>query len=100
MWVGKGFPHFGGAGAYTAFTLHKLNRSNRSAIVLGDSVNTFLPFCSIPFRSVPLNNGTVKFAIRKRSERSFSLIKHVKTLISTHYKYRWLLVGRTMRLSS
>ena len=37
-------------------------------------MNAFLPFCSVPFRSVPLKNGTVKFAVRERSERSFSLI--------------------------
>ena len=38
-------------------------------------MNAFLPlvlFCS--FRSVPLKNGTVKFAVRECSERSFSLI--------------------------
>ena len=43
----------------TAFTLHKLNLSNRSVIVLGASVNAFLLFCSVPFRSVPLKNGKV-----------------------------------------
>ena len=56
------------------FTLHKLNHSNRSTTVLGASVNAFLPFCSVPFRSVPLKNGTVKFAVRERSKRSFSII--------------------------
>ena len=59
---------------YTAFTLHKLNRSNHSTTVLGASVNAFIPFCSVPFRSVPLKNGTVKFAVRESSERSFSFI--------------------------
>ena len=59
---------------YIVFTLHKLNRSFRSTTVLGASVNAFLPFCSVPFRSVPLKNGTVKFAVRERSERSFSFI--------------------------
>ena len=58
----------------TVFTLHKLTRSYRSTTVLGASVNAFLPFCSVPFRSVPLKNGTVKFAVRERSERSFSFI--------------------------
>ena len=42
----------------TVFTLHKLNRSNRSTTFLGATVNAFLPF-----RSVPLKNGTVKFAV-------------------------------------
>ena len=58
----------------TVFTLHKLNRSYRSTTVLGASVNAFLPFCPVPFRSVPLKNGMVKFAVRERSERSFSFI--------------------------
>ena len=58
----------------TVFTLHKLNRSYHSTTVLGVSVNAFLPFCSVPFRSVPLKNGTVKFAVRERSEHSFSFI--------------------------
>ena len=62
------------AEANTVFTLHKLNRSYRSTTVLEASVNAFLPFCSVPFRSVPLKNGTVKFAVRERSERSFSFI--------------------------
>ena len=56
---------------YTVFTLQKLNRSYRSTTVLGASVNALLPFCSV---SVPLKNGTVKFAVRERSERSFSFI--------------------------
>ena len=58
----------------TVFTLHKLNHSYHSTTVLGASVNAFLPFCSVPFCSVPLKNGTVKFAVRERSERSFSFI--------------------------
>ena len=29
---------------------------------------------TVLFRSVPLKNGTVKFAVRERSERSFSFI--------------------------
>ena len=58
----------------TVFTLHKLNRSYRSTTVLGASVNAFLPSCSVPFCSVPLKNETVKFAVRERSERSFTFI--------------------------
>ena len=37
-------------------------------------MNAFLLFCSVPFHSVPLKNGPVKFAVRERSERSFSFI--------------------------
>ena len=60
--------------AYTVFTLHKLNSSYHSTTVLGASVNAFLQFCSVLFRSAPLKNGTVKFDVRERSERSFSFI--------------------------
>ena len=42
---------------YTAFTLHKLNRSNHSATFLGASMNAFLPFCSVPFCSTEKWNG-------------------------------------------
>ena len=37
-------------------------------------MNVFLPFCSVPFHSIPLKNGSVKFAVRDRSERSVSFI--------------------------
>ena len=71
---------------YTVFTLHKLNRSYRSTTVLGASVNAFLPFCSVPFRSVPLKNGTVKFAFENAQNIHFHLLRYLacKILITTH----------------
>ena len=51
-------------------------------------MNAFLPFCSVLFCSVPLKNGLVKFAVRKRSERSFHLLRYLahKNYNNTHYK--------------
>ena len=51
----------------TVFTLHKLSRSNRSTTFLWASERVL-------FSSVPLKNTTVKFAVRKCSEHSFSFI--------------------------
>ena len=49
-------------------------------------MNAFLPFCSIPFRSVPLKNGTGKFAVRECQNVHFHLLRYLarKILIKIH----------------